>query len=55
MAGAYGANAGTTEKNERAPAKEPPLILSNFSTSQCFPKSNELTNLPRLAGGNPIS
>jgi len=32
MAGADGANAGTTEKNERAPAEEPPLILSYFCT-----------------------
>jgi hypothetical protein len=35
MAGANAANAGTTEKNERAPAKEPSLILS-YSAYKVF-------------------
>ena len=36
MAGANGANAGTTEKNERNPAKEPSLILAYFCTTRFF-------------------
>jgi hypothetical protein len=35
MAGANAANAGTTEKNERAPAKEPSLIY-HISAPQDF-------------------